>query len=163
ACSRTPKQKVRPAGSLRENTGTPATVVLLDPARSAEPPTSSGKRGERAARTLPEAARVAIAASAAKVGRAACQSAGKLPWRRRGCCWIGQGQPSGRPAPERGAKGPREPCRRRQGWRSGRRRQRSAGQRASPPASPPGGDGRARLRALGTRAANARGAVAIRG
>src|SRR5690606_9936046 len=60
-----------------------ATGVLLDRAGSAERPTSSGKRGERAARTLPEAAGVAIGASAAKVGRAACQSAGKPPWGRR--------------------------------------------------------------------------------
>src|SRR5690606_9936045 len=59
------------------------------------------------------------------------------PW----CCWIRRGQPSRRPAPARGAKGPRGPCPRRHEWRSRRRRQRSAGQRASPPASSPGGDG----------------------
>ena len=68
ACSRTPKCSTRPyqsaVYSLVEidggpNDGTPLMVVLLLPARSAEPPHSSGSFGATALRTSPNAARVA--------------------------------------------------------------------------------------------------------
>ena len=68
ACSRMPKCRVRPYGlpgnsrdcrSAGRKLGSPSMVVLLDSARSAEPPHSSGSFGASAVSTLPEAARVA--------------------------------------------------------------------------------------------------------
>src|SRR6476646_4158104 len=54
----------------------PVIVVLLDSARSAEPPHSSGITSARAARTLPEAARVARPySSAGNVGNASANPA----------------------------------------------------------------------------------------
>ena len=60
------------------NDGEPSIVVLLDSARSAEPPHSSGMTGPIAFRTLPEAARVETSLPASKTGRAASSSAGSL-------------------------------------------------------------------------------------
>ena len=68
AFSRMPKCRVRPYGPPFHscvclpsgmNDGSPAIVVLLDSARSADPPHSSGSTGARAPRTFPDAARVA--------------------------------------------------------------------------------------------------------
>ena len=62
------------------NEGSPAIVVLLDSARSAEPPHSSGSVAARAPRTLPDAARVARPfASASKTGRAFSKPSGREP------------------------------------------------------------------------------------
>src|SRR5450631_450734 len=59
--------------------GAPSMVVLLDPARSAEPPQSSGVTSASAVRTLPEAARVAMPlGSAGKVGNASAKWPGSL-------------------------------------------------------------------------------------
>ena len=55
ANSRTPKRKLRPAGVAAWKSGDPAISVLLEGARSAEPPTRPGSRGARALMTLPEA------------------------------------------------------------------------------------------------------------
>ena len=60
------------------NDGEPSIVVLLDSARSAEPPHSSGMTGPIAFRTLPDAARVETSLPASKTGRAASSSAGSL-------------------------------------------------------------------------------------
>ena len=86
ACSRMPKCSVRPyqpPGNIRVwcpggmNEGSPFIVVLLLPARSAEPPHSSGSTGASAVRTSPEAFRVAIPlASAGNSGSAAAQPSG---------------------------------------------------------------------------------------
>ena len=66
------------------NDGSPAIVVLLDSARSAEPPHSSGMPSARAPSTLPEAARVAMPlASAGKTGRAFSKPSGSAPATRR--------------------------------------------------------------------------------
>ncbi len=59
ACSRTPKRRLRPAGCAVEKSSSPASRVLFDSARSAEPPRSSGRTGAIACRTLPDTARVA--------------------------------------------------------------------------------------------------------
>ncbi len=61
ACSRTPKWRLRPSGRALEKAAAPAIAVLFDSARSAEPPTSSGRLAASAWIALPEAARVAIA------------------------------------------------------------------------------------------------------
>ena len=53
-------------------------VVLLDSARSADPPHSSGITAAIAFSTLPEAARVETSTPASKVGRAESKS-GKFP------------------------------------------------------------------------------------
>ena len=70
ACSRMPKCRVRPYQVASQssveidggpNDFTPFIVVLLLPARSADPPHSSGSFGPTADSTSPEAARVATA------------------------------------------------------------------------------------------------------
>src|SRR6266487_5528824 len=86
ACSRMPKCSVRPympPGNRRVwcsggmNEGSPFIVVLLLPARSAEPPHSSGSTGASAVRISPEAFRVAIPlASAGNSGSTAAQPSG---------------------------------------------------------------------------------------
>ncbi len=84
--SRMPKWTVRPYGSA-SGSGLPAgrkelvpsMVVLFDPARSAEPPHSSGSTGPRACSTLPEAARVATALPSSNTGRASSQPSGSSP------------------------------------------------------------------------------------
>ena len=78
-----PKCSVRPYGlpgnifdcrSVGRKLGSPSIVVLLDSARSAEPPHSSGSFGASALSTLPEAARVAMPlGSASQLGRASSQ------------------------------------------------------------------------------------------
>ena len=83
ACSRMPKCSTRPYGwpgnillcrSVGRKLGSPSGVVLLDSARSAEPPHSSGIFGVIALITLPEAARVAMPlGSASQLGRSASQ------------------------------------------------------------------------------------------
>ena len=62
ACSRMPNQKLRPPGVAAVKCGAPLTVVRFEPARSAEPPMSSGILPAIALRTTPEAARLATAA-----------------------------------------------------------------------------------------------------
>ena len=112
ACSRMPKCSVRPywspANSCVERSagrkdGSPFIVVLFEPARSAEPPHSSGSTGASALSTSPEAARVAT----------------RLARREHG-----QRRPSSRRAARRrraGRAGRRSP-----GWRRATRRTRSA-------------------------------------
>ena len=86
ACSRMPKCSVRPyqlPGNIvvwrsgGRNDGSPFIVVSLLPARSAEPPHSSGSTGASAFSTCPEAFRVASPlASAGKLGQAPAQPSG---------------------------------------------------------------------------------------
>ncbi len=84
--SRMPKWMVRPYGSA-SGSGLPAgrkelvlsMVVLFEPARSAEPPHSSGSTGPSAWSTLPEAARVATALPVSNTGRASSQPSGSRP------------------------------------------------------------------------------------
>ena len=100
ACSRMPKCRTRPysspgnslvACSAGTNDGSPFGVVLLDSARSAEPPHSSGSTGAIAVSTSPEALRVATPlGSASKVGSASRPAVGQRP-----------GASSGRAAPAR--------------------------------------------------------------
>ena len=83
ACSRMPKCSTRPYGppgnaldcrSVGRKLGSPSGVVLLDSARSAEPPHSSGIFGVIALITLPDAARVAMPlGSAGQLGRSLSQ------------------------------------------------------------------------------------------
>ena len=83
ACSRTPKCSTSlqglpgtswSAGSVGRKLGSPSGVVLLDSARSAEPPHSSGNLGAIAPSTFPEAARVAMPlGSADQLGSASSQ------------------------------------------------------------------------------------------
>ncbi len=88
-CSRMPKCSTRPAyGSVFHmaverifgpKDGAPSIVVLFEPARSAEPPHSSGTRGAIALMTAPEALRVATPfGSASHVGRSASQPSGRV-------------------------------------------------------------------------------------
>ncbi len=77
ACSRTPKWKLAPAGVAACWSGTSLIQVLLDGARSAEPPMRVGRFGARALMALPDAERVATAPSSGeKTGRSASQPAG---------------------------------------------------------------------------------------
>src|SRR5687768_8039070 len=86
ACSRTPKCSTRPyqsaVNSLVEidggpKDGTPLIVVLLLPAKSAEPPHNSGSFGATALSTWPNAARVASALEpGSQYGRSASQPSG---------------------------------------------------------------------------------------
>ncbi len=89
ACSRTPKCSTRPAygspfqsraeRSFGRNDSAPSMVVLLDSARSADPPQSSGTRGAMALMTSPLALRVARPfSSAGNVGRSASQPVGRV-------------------------------------------------------------------------------------
>ncbi len=86
ACSRMPKWIVRPYGSA-SGSGLSAgrkelvlsIVVLLEPARSAEPPHSSGITAPSAWRTLPEAARVATPLPTSKTGIFSSQPVGSSP------------------------------------------------------------------------------------
>ena len=92
-CSRMPKCSTRPywspVKSLVDSSagmkdGWPLGVVLLDSARSAEPPHSSGSSGAIAVSTSPEALRVATPlASAGNDGSAFSQPAGRLRVRIR--------------------------------------------------------------------------------
>ena len=86
-CSRMPKWRTRPCSgsafhssterSSGRNDGAPLMVVLLEPARSADPPHSSGMSGAIALITWPDAARVATPlASAGKVGSASSSPSG---------------------------------------------------------------------------------------
>src|SRR5438876_3290500 len=86
-CSRMPKCRVRPYGlpghiavwwlaGMKD--GSPAIVVRLLSARSAEPPHSSGSTCARAVRIVPEALRVAMPlASAGNSGSALVQPSGR--------------------------------------------------------------------------------------
>ena len=94
ACSRTPKWRFRPSwphappttpcapsGSAAAGSKSPCCLsqVKVDGLRSAEPPTSSGRRGASACITASDALRVASPlASAAKPGRPASQPGGQL-------------------------------------------------------------------------------------
>ena len=84
ACSRMPKCSVRPYGprssaSVGRNDFSPFIVVLLLPARSADPPHSSGSFGPSAFRISPEATRVAMPfGSAGNSGIAFSQPSGNL-------------------------------------------------------------------------------------
>ena len=92
ANSRTPKCRLRPnslplnafdeADSGRKD-GSPFMRVLFEPARSAEPPHSSGSTEAMAQSTWPDAERVATALPSSKTGSAASQPSGSFPaWRR---------------------------------------------------------------------------------
>ena len=93
ACSRMPKCSTLPyqsplnslvACSGGRKLGWPFGVVLFDPARSAEPPHSSGSTGAIAVSTSPDAARVAMPfGSASKLGRASVQPSGSVRVRIR--------------------------------------------------------------------------------
>ena len=89
ACSRMPKCSTRPwsgsafqslvARSPGMNDGAPSIVVLLDSARSAEPPHSSGISPATALMTAPLALRVAMPfSSAGKVGSLSVQPRGSV-------------------------------------------------------------------------------------
>ena len=89
ACSRMPKWSTRPASGsafhssverlFGRNDGAPSMVVLLEPARSAEPPHSSGMIGASALITLPLAERVATPfASAGNTGSASASPSGSV-------------------------------------------------------------------------------------
>src|SRR5690606_16778562 len=81
--------------ALERSTGrkdcSPFIVVLFEPARSAEPPHSSGSTGARAERTEPEAERVDTSLPASKVGSASAQPSGSSP----ACSRSSSAAPSG--------------------------------------------------------------------
>lgn len=77
-CSRTPKWMERP-GRSRENDVSPGSPTFVDSVKSAEPPTSSGSLGARAARTFPEAFRVDKEIWSRKSGRSCSQPRGRPP------------------------------------------------------------------------------------
>ena len=92
ACSRIPKWSTRPCRSpvhsyVDHSGGTkeraPSMVVLLDSARSAEPPQSSGRAAANALMTLPDAARVDTSVSPENSGRTSASPSGKIPASRR--------------------------------------------------------------------------------
>ena len=105
ACSRMPKCRVRPYAlpgnisvwcSAGMNDGSPFIVVLLLPARSAEPPHSSGSTGARAFSTSPEALRVAMPLASGREGRQrpvqpVRQPPGGQPVQQRGPLRVGAG------------------------------------------------------------------------
>ena len=88
-CSRMPKCSTRPVTgspfhilverSAGMNDGAPSMVVLLDSARSAEPPQNSGTVSAMALIAAPDALRVATPlGSAGKVGSSSSQPCGRL-------------------------------------------------------------------------------------
>ena len=88
-CSRIPKWSTRPASgspfhiaderSFGRNDAAFSIVVLLDSARSAEPPQSSGTASATALITAPDALRVAMPfSSAGNVGRVSVQPSGRV-------------------------------------------------------------------------------------
>src|SRR4051794_34389993 len=113
ACSRIPKCSTRPyLLPLHElvchcsgvKLGWPSGVVLLDSARSAEPPQSSGRTGAIALRSAPDALRVATPlSSAGEDGRAAGPpgggGGGGVPADSALCSGWGGGPAGDRPAP----------------------------------------------------------------
>src|SRR6266567_2111305 len=83
-CSRTPKWMLR-APQLPTATSPPfLNTTFVEPARSAEPPISSGNFAATAFSTLPDAARVAWASVGAKAGRSASHASGNRPAGRGG-------------------------------------------------------------------------------
>ena len=62
ACSRTPKRRLRPLRSEAEKSVDDLINVLLDEARSADPPMTSGRSAAKALITAPEIALVATLA-----------------------------------------------------------------------------------------------------
>ena len=85
-CSRIPKWIVRPYGSASgsglsagRNELVLSIVVLFEPARSAEPPHSSGMTAPSAWSTLPDAARVATPLPGSKTGSFSSQPLGSSP------------------------------------------------------------------------------------
>ena len=74
-----PKWKLRPARLVAEKSPSPARYVLVEGARSAEPPTSVATTGARALSTFPDAARVAIVSRGVNAGSAASHPAGSSP------------------------------------------------------------------------------------
>ena len=88
--------------------GSPFMVVLLDPARSAEPPHSSGSTGASALRTLPDAARVATVL--AGLERRAAPRSSPRAGRRRASGRTARRAPGSRSArPRSSAPTPRAP------------------------------------------------------
>ncbi len=92
ACSRMPKCSTRPYlfpvhSCVDRSAGTkdaaPSMVVLLDSARSADPPHNSGMTGPSAFNTLPDAARVETSLPASNTGRASSTPSGRAPDRMR--------------------------------------------------------------------------------
>ncbi len=100
ACSRIPKCRIRPAGfgvqALVDHfAGTkdppPSMVVLLDSARSAEPPQSSGITSAMAFRTFPEAALVASSSPAVNSGSASTMFEGSSDFKIRSNSFAASG------------------------------------------------------------------------
>ena len=82
ANSRTPRCRLRPPGSSGPKSPAPSKTrrVLVEGARSADPPTSHGTRGAIALSTLPEESRLASPlASAGNSGSSASQPSGRRP------------------------------------------------------------------------------------
>ncbi len=77
ACSRTPNLRFRPSRAPACQSVNAVRYVLLEGARSAEPPSKVGMTPARALSIFPEAARVAIFSPVAKTGSALLQSVGK--------------------------------------------------------------------------------------
>ncbi len=67
-CSRTPNRKLRPPRLARLKSPAASISVLVDGARSAEPPTSPGILAATCWRTLPDALRVATFSPTSKSG-----------------------------------------------------------------------------------------------
>ncbi len=83
-CSRIPKYMLRPPSAPGPRSSAPSISVLVEPPRSAEPPSSSGSTGASALSTVPDAARVAVGGvSGGKEGSAPSQPSGNRPAIRR--------------------------------------------------------------------------------
>ena len=74
-----------------KNEPPPSILVLLDPAKSEDPPQNSGKCFAIALMTCPDAARVATSLPGAKVGISESQPAGKALVRRRSKSFVCSG------------------------------------------------------------------------
>ncbi len=124
ACSRMPKWKFRLPGVSASRSPPPSISDLFDGARSADPPISSSSTGARAAKTCPEAVRVAILGPpASKDGRASVQPTGSARSRRRRQLCARSGWPSAQESTTvcqpRWASAPRAPASRQRTATSG--------------------------------------------
>ena len=123
ACSRIPKWRLRPARSSGWKSPAPANVrrVLVDGARSADPPSSQARACAIALSTWPEESRLAMPfASAGNVGMSRVPAVRQLPalhpldlvgeLRVLGAVRVEQRLPCARAAPRRACRCPAAKC-----------------------------------------------------
>ena len=95
ACSLTPKCKLCPEKSPSLISPWPSRCVLVEGAKSAEPPSNEGSPREIAFITWPEAERVAIGSEFSNMPvKPSSQPTGSLPCSESSSCWASSGNAS---------------------------------------------------------------------